>query len=101
MQCSLYTIGDAFICKTCERAGVGEDIDKQENLDLRNKFVSSPSWKVLLSPSVVKVRRGSIWFRELSGILTRKDVSLKLKREGVCDMCEECNGVWKRNLGHE
>ena len=67
------------------------------------------SWKVQLFYGYAEWRceftiRGksvSAKFRELSGILTRKDVSLKLKGEGISDMCEECNGIWKRYLDHE
>ena len=41
-------------------------------------------------------------FRELLGILTKKDViQVKTKREGVYDMSEGCNDVWKRELSHE
>ena len=36
MKGSLSTISYAFVCKVCERAGDGKDINRQESMDLRN-----------------------------------------------------------------
>ena len=33
--------------------------------------------------------------------LDKKQYVIEVKRKGVCDMCEGCNGVWKWDLGHE
>ena len=39
--------------------------------------------------------------KELSGILTKEGDVFKAEREGVCDMCEECDGVQKWDMGNE
>ena len=44
------------------------------------------------SALLVRVLCGWGKFRELSGILISVTV---VKREGVCNMCEECNGLIK------
>ena len=44
----LSTTKDALVCKICERADSGEDINIQKSIDPRNG-VSRQSWKVLLS----------------------------------------------------
>ena len=36
MKDSPNTIGDVFLCKVCEKASDGEDINKHECMDLRN-----------------------------------------------------------------
>ena len=45
--------------------------------------------------------RGGSKSGPVSRILTRKDVSLKLNVESVCDMCEDYNGVWELDVCHE
>ena len=94
------------MCKvTCERADDGEDNDVDESMDLGNgvhlenvgKFCylgdmhAEWGWT-----SAARVRCARRKFKEFSGILTRKLGGVfKAEREGVCDVCEVCDGVWK------
>ena len=55
--------------------------------------VSRQTWKVLLSGGR-KVLRA---VRDLD----KEGCVIEVKRESVCDMREECIGVWKWNVGHE
>ena len=47
------------------------------------------------SASVARVRCAWSKFKVLSGIFTRKEVSLMLKGTYECEICEECDGVCK------
>mgnify|MGYP007071599789 CR=1 FL=1 len=82
---------DTFMCKVCERAEDGEDSDVNESMDLGNGVHLENVRKFCYlgdmlngggganSASVARVRCAWGKFKELSGILTRKEVSLKLK----------------------
>lgn len=88
---SLDRAEDTFVCKVCERAGDGEDSGVEESMDLGNGVHLEKVGKFCYlgdmlngdgganSASVSRVRCAWGKFRELSGILTRKEVSLKLK----------------------
>ena len=88
---SLARVEDTFVCKVCERAGDGEDSDVDESMDLGNGVHLENVRKFCYlgdmlngggganSASVARVRCAWGKFKELSGILTRKEVSLKLK----------------------
>ena len=102
----LARVVDTFVCKVCERAEDVEDTDADEGMGLGNGVCIENVRKFCYlgdmvngggganSASVARVRvRGESLKSCMSGILTRKEVSLK--REGVCGMCEECYGVWK------
>ena len=45
--------------------------------------------------SINRVRSGWKKFRELSGVLTKKKVSIETERQGICSMCTKYNAVWK------
>ena len=95
--------GDAFVCQVCQRRGAREDINIQESMDLGNDGCLDRDGTFyylgdMLSGGgeVNPVSMMRVWgrFREVSGILTRKDVSLKLRgKVYVTDLCEDCNGL--------
>ena len=90
MKGSLVRVKDTFVCKTCERAGDEEDRNVEESLDLGNGLHRENVGKFCYlgdmlnggrganPASVARVRCAWRTFKELSGILTRKEVSLKL-----------------------
>ena len=90
--------------RVCERTGDGEDINVQKSMEMvcvQTELESSVIWEicwVVLEERIQHqwqdciVRGESL---ELSWILTRKTVSSNLKKEDVCEMPVECNGVWK------
>ena len=65
--------------------GVGWNFDIQEHLDLGNDVCMDGVGKLWYL--------GKVW--SCQGVLTKKDVSLKLKWKAVCEVCEKCNSVWK------
>ena len=88
---SLAKAGRSFMCKVCVRIRNGEVEDEVERLDLSDEVSLERVRKFCYlgdmingnggasSASVARVRCAWKKFRELSGILTSKDVSLKLK----------------------
>ena len=91
MKGFLITVEDMFICKTCERAGDEENRNVEESLDLANRVHLENVGKFcylgdMLNGgggvnSISVVRACCAWrkFKELLGMLTRKEMSLKLK----------------------
>ena len=88
---SLVRVEDTFVCKTCEREGDEEDRNVEESLDLGNRVHVENVGKFCYLGDMLNVGGGAnsvslarvhcAWrkFKELSGILTRNEVSFKLK----------------------
>ena len=91
MKGSLVRAEDTFLCRTCERAGDEEDRNVEESLDLGNGVHLENVGKFCYLSDMLNERGGAnsaslarahcAWrkFKELSRIVTRKEVSLKLK----------------------
>ena len=81
MKCSPATVENIFVCKVQERAGDGEDTHSGVyEMDLG------------MGCELCSVVRG--------GKENEEGSVIRAEREDVCDMCEECNGVWKRDMDH-
>ena len=102
---SLARVEDTFACKVFaddrEDNGVDESMDLGNGVHLENvgKFCylgDTLNGGGANSASIARVCCAWRKFKELSGILTRKEVSLKLKGKVYMYVtCEECDGVWK------
>ena len=95
-----------FRCRMClTDEGVRSEGERIENLNLRNGEVLGVSKFCYLGDmlngeggsslaSISRERCGWKNFRELSGILTSKKVTLRLKGK-VYGMCSKFNDIWK------
>ena len=97
------------MCKVCERAGDGEDKGINKSMNLGNGMrlenvgtfwylgVMLNGGGVADSASVERVRCAWRKFKELSAVrdLDEEGGVFKAEREGVYDVCEERDGVWK------
>ena len=111
---SLARVEDIFVSKVCERADDGEDNVVHENMDLGNGVHLENVGKFcylgdMLNggggadfASVAKVRCAWRKFKEMSGILTRKKLSLKLEENVhvTCVRSEKVYGsdTWTMNV---